>query len=63
MAKVYIHFEEAGAPHKTSKLSLPKKWMTEKQVSSVIELFVDSYNKENPDNAIEKEFVHLEAEG
>jgi hypothetical protein len=57
--KVYLHYELAGVPHKTSKLSVPKKWVAEKLVSDVIELFTDSYNKANPNDAIEKDEVHL----
>ena len=45
--KVYIHLEIVGYPEKTSKLSLPKGWVTkkEKTVADVIELFLDGYNK------------------
>jgi hypothetical protein len=57
--KVYLHYELAGVPHKTSKLSVPKKWVTDKSVTDVIELFTDSYNKTNPNDAIEKDEVHL----
>eukprot|EP00602_Paraphysomonas_sp_CaronLab_P000168 CAMPEP_0185029056 /NCGR_PEP_ID=MMETSP1103-20130426/15137_1 /TAXON_ID=36769 /ORGANISM="Paraphysomonas bandaiensis, Strain Caron Lab Isolate" /LENGTH=312 /DNA_ID=CAMNT_0027563669 /DNA_START=5 /DNA_END=943 /DNA_ORIENTATION=+ len=57
--KVYLHYETDGSPEKTSKLTIPKKWVTEKYVSDVIELFTDSYNKSNPDHIILKDEVHL----
>jgi hypothetical protein len=57
--KVYLHYELDGVPHKTLKLSVPKKWVSEKAVSNVIELFTDSYNKVNPDHSINKDEVHL----
>jgi len=60
MVKVYIHFEEDGHPEKTSKLSVPKSWVANKQVQDVIELFIDAYNKVNPDHALVKEDVHLQ---
>ena len=64
MSKVYIHYEGfPPAPEKTSKLSIPKKWLTDRCVVDVIELFADAYNKANPDHAIEKELVHLQADG
>lgn len=58
--KVYIHYEEPGAPEKTSKLSIPKSWVSNKLVSDVIELFVDAYNKANPDHALVKNEVYLQ---
>lgn len=58
--KVYLHYEEAGCPEKTSKLSLPKSWPAKKSVVDVIDLFTGAYNKANPDNAIVNENVHLE---
>jgi hypothetical protein len=63
MSKVYLHYEGVGAPQKTLKLSIPKKWMENKCVSDVIELFTDSYNKANPEHAIDKELCHLDADG
>ena len=45
--KVYLHLELDGYPEKTSKLSIPKGWVTkgEKTVADVIELFLEGYNK------------------
>lgn len=57
--KVYIHREEAGFPSKTSKISVPGKWLTGKNVSDVINLFATGYNKEYPDNIIVTESSHL----
>ena len=34
--KVYIHNEIEGYPEKTSKLTVPKKWVEEKVVLDVI---------------------------
>lgn len=64
MSKVYIHYEGfPPAPDKTSKLSIPKRWLAEMTVADVIGLFTDSYNKANPDHAIDRELVHLQADG
>lgn len=57
--KVYLHYEIAGVPHKTSKLSVPKKWVNEKTVRDVIELFTESYNKTYPNDTINTDEVHL----
>jgi hypothetical protein len=57
--KVYIHYEPINGPEKTSKLSVPKKWVTEKVVTDVLELFTDSYNKVNPEHALNKDEIHL----
>jgi len=57
--KVYIHFEQEGFPEKTSKLSVPKKWVQEKNVVDVVGLFTDAYNTKNPENALDKDNVHL----
>lgn len=63
MSKVYIHYEGfPPAPEKTSKLSIPKKWLDTKCVSDVIELFTDAYNKTNADHAIDKDTVHFQTE-
>jgi len=58
--KVYIHYEVDGAPEKTSKLSVPKSWVTSKTVADVINLFAEAYNKTNPNHAIIVDDVHLE---
>jgi hypothetical protein len=50
--KVYLHLEENHYPEQTLKIQIPKSWL-EKPVSNVIELFVTSYNKKNPDNNLE----------
>lgn len=59
--KVYIHYEpeEGKGPAKTTKLTVPKKWVAEKTVADVIELFTDNYNKTNPDFAVDKDAVHV----
>jgi hypothetical protein len=59
--KVYLHHEpsEGNGPAKTTKLTVPKKWVAEKTVANVIELFTDNYNKTNPDFAIATNAVHL----
>ena len=57
--KVYIHFEEAGKPEKTTKISVPQSWSTGKNVSDVIALFAKSYNSQNPEHEITVENVHL----
>lgn len=60
--KVYLHHEPTDAargPAKTTKLTVPKKWVAERTVADVIELFTDNYNKVNPDFAIVKDSVHL----
>ena len=43
---MFIHYEEPSdeSYHKTSKISLPKKWVGG-PCSAVVKLFVDSYNK------------------
>lgn len=61
--KAYIHFEEEGSPEKTSKLTVPKKWVAEKSVKDVIGLFTEAYNTKFPDNAIDLENVHLTTSG
>ena len=45
--KVYLHLELDGYPEKTSKLTIPKGWVTkgEKTVADVIDLFLEGYNK------------------
>ncbi len=60
MSKVYIHYEPSGGPEKTSKLSIPKKWLTDKTVADVISLFAESYNATNPGFAIDVAGSHLQ---
>jgi len=36
--KVYLHIEEQDLPKKTSKLTIPKKWVQEKTLLDVIEV-------------------------
>lgn len=57
--KLYIHFEEAGFPEKTSKIQIPKSWLA-KTVKEVIGLFAMPYNNHNQDTPIEVDNVHLE---
>lgn len=57
--KYYLHFEENDYPQKTSKLQIPKSWLT-KEVKYVIELFTKAYNNANPDKMIELDHIHLE---
>ena len=57
--RVYIHYETDDAPHKKSKLTVPKKWVAEKTVVDVIGLFCDAYNKANPEYALEASSVHV----
>jgi hypothetical protein len=62
--KVYIHYDgKNGGEQKTSKIGVPKSWLT-KNVSDIIGLFVDGYNKKNPENVLDVVEVHLaDAEG
>ena len=63
--KVYIHLKDVtGYPDKTSKLAIPKAWVTSKTVADVMGLFTKAYN----DKAAETEqldvaALHLEEEG
>ena len=59
---VYLHYEplDSIAPKKTTKIAIPKGWVSTKTVSDVIELFTKSYNTKNPDHIIDKDNVHLE---
>lgn len=57
--KLYIHWEQAGYPEKTSKIQIPKSWLA-KSVKDVIGLFAMPYNNVNKDTPIEIENVHLE---
>ena len=57
--KLYIHWEQAGFPEKTSKIQIPKSWL-QKSVKEVIGLFAMPYNNHNKDTPIEVDQVHLE---
>jgi hypothetical protein len=57
--KLYIHWEQAGFPEKTSKIQIPKSWL-QKPVKEVIGLFAMPYNNHNKDTPIEVDQVHLE---
>ena len=59
--KVYIHFEVQGFPEKTSKLAIPKSWMS-RPVQDIIGLFTKAYNDKNPENLINIDEFHLETE-
>jgi len=57
---VYLHFECDPAPHKTSKIAVPKSWMT-RPVKDVIGLFAKAYNDKNlSEHAIDIDAVHLQ---
>eukprot|EP01039_Chlorochromonas_danica_P009173 gene9173-10126_t len=57
--KIYIHLEDVeGYPCQTSKIQVPKSW-SEKEVTDVIKLFADAYNKKNPDNQLDIHQVHF----
>ena len=59
--KVYIHLEIPGYPEKTSKLTIPKGWVTKKPVEEVIKLFLETYNSKNPlEFNLNSEETHLE---
>lgn len=60
--KVYLHYEEAGHPEKTSKLAIPKSW-GDKKVQDVIGLFTKAYNDKNPADTIDINNVHLVSDG
>lgn len=57
--KVYINYENGVAPFKTSKIDIPKSWMS-KTVADIIGLFTKAYNGKNPEHAIVIENVHLQ---
>lgn len=58
-AKIYLHHEEPPRPEKTTKITVPAKWMTGKQVADVIELFAKSYNSQYSDHPIVTSEFHL----
>lgn len=59
--KVFIHYEDTESDdlHKTSKVTLPKKWL-DGPVTSILKLFVDTYNKQFEGNQLSLAEVHLE---
>lgn len=57
--KLYIHWEAAGYPEKTSKIQIPKSWL-QKPVKEVIGLFAMPYNNHNKETPIEVDDVHFE---
>lgn len=57
---MYIHKGREGDPgYVKQSIKLPKSWST-KQISEVLSLFVESYNKKHPEMAISSETWHLE---
>jgi len=58
--KVFLHYEdnEDKDLHKTSKITLPKTWLTG-ECRAVLKLFVDSYNKKFEANPLDFDAVHL----
>jgi hypothetical protein len=58
--KLFIHYEDNAdeAVHKTSKVTLPKKWL-DGPCTAVLELFVNSYNPKFAKQLVFAE-VHLE---
>jgi hypothetical protein len=59
--KLFIHYEDTpeSSRHKTSKISLPEKWLAG-PLTPVIDLFVTSYNIKFPDSPLELDQLHLE---
>jgi hypothetical protein len=59
--KVFIHYEDHvnEDAHKTSKVTLPKKWLSG-PVSAIVDLFISAYNPKNPTNELDSTLVHLE---
>jgi hypothetical protein len=59
--KVFIHYEDHANEelHKTSKVTLPKKWLIG-PVSAIVDLFISAYNPKNPANELTAASVHLE---
>lgn len=59
--KVFIHYEGHANEemHKTSKVTLPKKWLSG-PLSAVLDLFLSAYNPKYPANQLEASKVHLE---
>lgn len=56
--KVYIHMQEESYAPQTSKIQVPKTW-GDRPISDVIKLFVDAYNKKNPENLLDVGHIHL----
>jgi len=53
--KVYLHY----GTDKDMKVKLPKKWVQEKKVEAIMQMWLDAYNKKNPDNQIELDRVRF----
>lgn len=60
--KIYVHYENSSKPdcNKTTKMTVPKKWVEEKFISDVVSLFVGGYNTKFPENALNASEMHLE---
>jgi len=59
--KLFIHYEDNSAEdlHKTSKVTLPKKWVNG-PVTAILELFINSYNPKFDSNKLDFADMHLE---
>jgi hypothetical protein len=59
--KLFIHYEDSldTGCHKTSKISLPEKWLVG-PLTPVLELFVSSYNQKYPRSPLVLDQLHLE---
>ena len=53
--KVYLHFDGECK----MKVKLPKKWPAEKDVTAIIEMFVENHNGKSPDNQLDATKVEL----
>jgi len=53
--KVYLHFNGELA----LKVKLPKKWPAEKNVTAIIEMFVENHNSKNPDSQLDAAKIEL----
>ena len=53
--KVYLHFNGELA----LKVKLPKKWPAEKNVTAIIEMFVENHNSKNPDSQLDVAKIEL----
>jgi hypothetical protein len=56
--KIYLHVEEKGYAEKTSKIQVPKSWLT-RPVGDVIGLFLKPYNEKNVETVFDLDNVHL----
>ena len=61
--KLFIHYEDHASKelHKTSKITLPKKWLSG-HCTALLELFVKTYNGKFAENQLDIALLHLENE-